>query len=499
MSDLWRLHSAAWRGVSQVGRASAKAMRTSTRAAAAMQRRSNYAALTRGGASGILGPGDGPPPPNADVYDYRGVARGWPFGGDGLPLGHAIDVRTSQRVPAALPPHLIFRHAAIFGPSGSGKTTSIIVPWIVSLLEKGASVFAIDVKGNLLQEVQSFLAGRQPLGARVWCWDYAQDSTHRWNFLGGLKSERAVEAAAVSLLGRAKDNDPQPYFYQRDYRWLKGLLGLSVLLHGHAAVRPFHLVDLLSDPDELAHMVLSGLDPQVLTDLGDLANLPLDEYSRSISGLLNVLSIFKQPSVRRATDATDIDLDDVWTRPTLVICVARLSDARLGEQLSSLMVSQLTTLILDGFGRTRPRPLVLMLDEAPRLKDRIDLEGMLSMVRGADTGVCFAAQDVAQFGSPERYESLLSNCQTLVSMFGASNATASFFSKRLGQRLAEEVSISDPSQAGIFNTPNATKRSVSVPVLGQREIMYPPFGPYSSIVHAAAVCPQPVVCDLERV
>lgn len=498
MSDLWRLHSAWWRGVSQVGRTGVKAVKGSTRAAAAMQRRSSFAALARHGSSGILGPGDGPPPPNADVYDYRGVARESPFGDEGLPLGHAIDVRTSRRVPAALPPHLIFRHAAIFGPSGSGKTTSIIVPWMISLLEKGASVFAVDVKGNLLQEIQRALAGRQALGAGVWCWDYAQGSGHRWNFMKGLSSERAVEAAAVSLLGRAKDNDPQPYFYQRDYRWLKGLLRLSVLLHGRTKVRPSHLVDLLNDPDELAHLVLSGLDPQVVTDLGDLASLPTDEYSRAISGLLNVLSIFKQPSVRRATDASDINLEDIWTMPTLVICVARLSDARLGEQLSSLMVSQLSTLVLDGFGRQRPRPLILMLDEAPRLKDRIDLEGLLAMVRGADTGVCFAAQDVAQFGAPERYESLLSNCQTLISMYGASHATASFFSKRLGQRLAEEISISDPTQAGLFQTSNATKRSTSVPVLGQRELMYPPFGPYSSIVHAPAVCAQPVVCDLDR-
>jgi type IV secretory pathway TraG/TraD family ATPase VirD4 len=487
-----------WRGVGTAARVGTRAARGTTRAAATMQQRGRISALTRGPRSGVLGPGDGPAPPGVDLFDYRGVGPPGTFLGEGLPLGQAIDVRTNRRSPAALPFHLVFRHAAVFGPPGSGKTTGVVVPWAISLLERGASVFAIDVKGNLLQEITAAMAGRPSLGARVWSWDSTRPTTHRWNFLGGIASERAIEAATLSILGRQLPADPQPYFYQRDYRWLKGLLRLATALRAGADVHPADLVTLLGDATRLSALIAARSGAQIAADLGDLAGLPPDDYSRSISGLLNALSVFQQPSVQRATAASDIDLAEIWTVPTLVVCVARLSDARLAEQMSSLMVSQLSTLVLDGFGTQRARPLVLMLDEAPRLKDRVDLEALLAMVRGADTGICLAAQDVTQFGPPEKYEPLLANCQTVISMYGSSDATAAFLAKRLGNRLAEQVSISDPPQRGVFAAPSATTSSASVPVLGHREIMYPPFGPYSAITHVPAVCAQPVVCDFEQ-
>ena len=61
-------------------------------------------------------------------------------------------------------------------------------------------------------------------GARGFVWDYRSTTAHRWNFLREITSDKGMDAAVVSLIGRQRPNDAQPYFYQRDYRWMKGLV-----------------------------------------------------------------------------------------------------------------------------------------------------------------------------------------------------------------------------------------------------------------------------------
>ena len=221
------------------------------------------------------------------------------------------------------------------------------------------------------------------------------------------------------------------------------------------------------------------------------------DFSRDISGLLNALAVFREPSVRRSTSANDFTLTQVAADPTLLVAVARMSDGRRAEQMSSLLISQFTQSVLARFG-SRPRPLVFMIDEAPRLKDRIDLEQLLSVARGATAGVCLAAQDVAQFGNEHQQSALLANCHTYVSMYGVSPASAEYFSKRLGTRIREELTININGQRKLFEAPGQTRQSSVGPVLGPTEIMFPPFGNYTCLVHCPSAAVGPFMIDLER-
>jgi hypothetical protein len=446
---------------------------------------------------GVLGPGDGPAPPAADVLDYRGLAptTGISLVDSGLPLGNLLDVRRGPIARVALPLRTILRHACVIGPSGSGKTHSLIVPWTVALLASGCSVVTVDVKGDFLAEVKSYLAAfGADSGAQGFLWDYAAPATHRWNFLAEIGTDQGVDAAVVSLIGRQPENDSQPYFYQRDYRWLRGLVRLVLDLDG-AAATPHRLLDLLQDPVLLERLLPAS---PAAAELSDLVALGPADFSRDTSGLLNALATFRDPSVRQATSASDFSLRGVLAEPTLLVAVARLNDGRRAEQLSSLLVSQFTQSVLGRFGGAAARPVVFMVDEAPRLKDRVDLEQVLSVARGANAGVCLAAQDVAQFGDEQRQSALLANCHSYVSMHGVSPASAAYLSKRLGTRAREEMTVTVSGSRRVFEPPGRSRQAAVGPVLGAREIMYPPFGPLTAVVHCPSAATGPFLVDLER-
>jgi type IV secretory pathway TraG/TraD family ATPase VirD4 len=496
VSLFWEVQRLGFQAASNVLRASGKAVGGAVRAGrnSADAHRLNRARLLAG--RGILAPGDPPVPPGSDVLDYRGLCptRSLKLAQQGLSLGQVLDVRHGLVGVGALPFPTILRHACIIGPSGSGKTHSVIVPWTVALLASGCSVVTIDVKGDFLQEVQSYLAELgTSSGARGFVWDYAAPNAHRWNFLSEITGDQGLDAAVVSLIGRQKEHDGQPYFYQRDYRWLKGLIRLALQLDGAQAV-PARLLELLGDFDRLAALVPRT---SARAELSDLVAMHPSDFSRDISGLLNALAVFQEPNVRRSTSANDFTLTEVASDPTLLVAVAKMSDGRRAEQMSSLLISQFTQSVLARFG-ARTQPLIFMIDEAPRLKDRIDLEQLLSVARGATAGICLAAQDVSQFGNEHQQSALLANCHTYVSMYGVSPASAEYFSKRLGTRIREELSININGQRKLFEGPSQSRQSSVGPVLGPSEIMFPPFGAYTALVHCPSAAASPFMIDLER-
>lgn len=494
MSAMWEMHKLAMGIASGVVKATAKGVARAGAYSVDQARQGRARAQAMGG---VLAPGDGPAPPGLDVLDYRGLAEPpcLRLGTQGLPLGRVVDLRRGAGPAVALPVPELLRHACVIGPSGSGKTHSLVVPWTVALLQAGCSVVAVDVKGDLVAQIQQHLAqlGR-PSGAKGYVWDYAGGRAHRWNFLQEIATDKGIDAAAVSLVGRPKPNDAQPFFYQRDYRWMKGLLRLVVERLGTAA-EPRHLVALLADQDELDRWTTGSAAAAELSDL--CATHPAD-FGKDVSGLLNALSLFREPAVVRATAVSDFTLSQVAAEPSLLVAVAKLGDGRRAEQMSSLILSQFTQSVLDRFGSGQQRPVVFMVDEAPRLKERIDLEQMLSVARGANAGVCLAAQDVNQFGTEQEQSALLANCHTFVSMYGVSPASAEYFSKRLGNRLKEESTVTINGTRKLFEPPGRSRQTTLAPVLGPREIMFPPLGPRAALVHCSSVSMAPFMVDLER-
>lgn len=487
------------RGWWVAGRVAAKAMGAATRSGVAAADRLTDAAAARGDRR-VLAPGAQPvrAAHPQDVCDYRGLARRDELGGlaSGIvPLGRYLDVaRGRPRDPLRLPFDTLVRHVAAIGPTGAGKTTGVIVPWIVSLLCAGVPVIAVDVKGDLLDLVRAQMQRElgRPAGLPCRYWNPAAARTDRWNPLAEIASERDVDAVTESILGRPTPGDPQPHFYQRDYRWLRALVHLVAATESPPTLP--RLRTLATDQAALA-AALARADRRHTHDLHDLTALSAEEHSRATAGLHNALHLLATGHTVAATATSDFTLDDVTHTAGLWIIGAHLADGRLGETASALALNLLRQRIHERYASHRRAPLALIVDEAPRLADRLEYEQLLAVARAADTGVCLAAQDLTQFGDDRTQTAILANCHTTLALPGCSPATAAHLSSRLGQRTTTEHTRSH-DRAG--RPASSTRAHTSVPVLRDREIMHPPVAQRAATIHVPSACPKPFLVDLTQ-
>ncbi|MEM4723485.1 MAG: type IV secretory system conjugative DNA transfer family protein [Candidatus Hadarchaeum sp.] len=460
--------------------------------------------LSWGRGQKILGPGD--PPPLADrlqdCWDYRGVAEEREltqlFQGT-VSLGVYWHPRRGAGRQLFLPAELLYRNCAVIGPPGSGKTEGIIIPWIVGLLSTGYSVVTVDFKGNLFDRLQGVV---QQIGVQVWYWNPSdQMRSLSWNWLDEIRDGRDIEASVQSILGRPRPNDPQPFFYERDYRWLRALIGITKKVYGNQA-KPRILYELVGDQEAIRDLFRRHLQVRGrAVEIADLLQFSSDEHSKAVSGLLNALHLFKDPSVARVSERSDFCLPSIGRQPTLLVVGASLADARAAEILSSILLNLLFNICrrFSPGGSHTALPLYFILDEAPRLKERINFEEVLSVARAAKVGICLAMQDIAQFGDERQVSAILSNCLTIICLRGISPTSAKYFSERLGQRV-DQVLVQSRARGpfDLFGQQGISLQTVTVPVLREREIMYPPFGPYCAVCQVIPVTNKPFLVVLAR-
>jgi type IV secretory pathway TraG/TraD family ATPase VirD4 len=460
--------------------------------------------IPAGASMPILAPGDNSPPADRyqDYSDYRGVAAERELTGlcgGAVSLGRYQHPRGKLGSNLSLPISLLHRNCAVIGPPGSGKTEGIIIPWILQLLQNGHSVVTVDVKGDLIDRLRGEVTR---LGVRSWYWNFGDGArSQRWNWLDGPVTDQYLEAAVQSILGKPKPNDPQPFFYERDCRWLRALI--PIVKHVYAQQpRPRYLYHLISDQNALQDVfrrypTIRSHAPEV----ADLLQLQPDEHSRAVSGLLNALHLFNSAGVIKVTEKSDFQLSDLTSTPTLLVVGASLADGRAGEVLSSILLSQLFAHVYTRFSvqaASNPRSLFCIIDEAARLKDRIRYEEVLSISRSAGVGFCLASQDISQFGDEQQVAAILSNCLTFLTLKGCSPQTARYLSGRLGQRASQVVMVNHnrgPFQ--LFSQQGRQVQSANVPVLAEREIMHPP-GNYCAVVQVSPVSSKPFLVDLTR-
>lgn len=470
----------------------------------------------RGARRGYLAPGDPAPPPSAvtDYLDYRGAAS-WPEArnllGAPFSLGAFADLRRGRyRGPIGLPEQVLNRHAVVVGPSGSGKTHSLVLPWMLAALAADWSVVAIDIKGDLRED---FLAHKQrhapgPLGARIGSWDFMSPSTSlAWEWLGELVDEARVDAAVTAIIGRKPEHSTaDPYFYDRDYRTLRGLLtfACSALPHIRTAGE---LIALLEDDVALDAMLKQNPRAPGAADLTPALSFPAAEYPKIISGVVTALSTINTPaanSVMRADRGLSaLRLDDALDAHSLLIIGAALRGGQLATTLSSLLLNQLTQRFYERFGAER-RPVLLVVDEAPQVASRVDIAQLMEVARSAGVGVVVAMQDVARIREDTERSSILSNAAVFAILPGASPISIEEFGKRLGTRHERTVgmTVGGPHTGWGAGPPSRSYGLETVPVLREREIMQPPFAGRPAVVHVKAgdigVTGKPLLVNMHR-
>jgi type IV secretory pathway TraG/TraD family ATPase VirD4 len=443
-----------------------------------------------------------PPAGSTGYLDFSGAARpgdvdcrDWLF-----PLGRYIKPRhpwvASEELGLSM--RQANRHTLVLGPTRGGKTAGVIAPWIVAGAQAGYQVVTVDVKGggDLLREMRAyrdaFAPGEQH---RLISWDYRDPAASKqWNFFAELDDEGAVNAAAEALCGRARDNDPNKNFHLRDLKWTRGLLELIYDSDLDVVVRD--VLALLADPTALRDLVARHPGSRGAQRLRDLCHLSDDEFAKATQFLSTYFEVLNTNGFNDVTRKSQIDMRALAAGPPAIVHVnAPIVDKSLSEAASGLFLSQLLYRRMSQFGQA-PAPMLLVLDEAPRLQDRLDLGSLLSLAAGANVSILLAAQDVGQFDKEKRQE-IFANCGTLVLLAGADSSTTDYVMSRLGTRLRGKTTRADSLDHQGRST-SFTRDSETVPVLDHAALRYPPAGRFGATLLNDQISQRPVLIDLTR-
>lgn len=472
-------------------------------------------AASKGAKRGYLVPGDPTPPPTAPMgyLDYRGIAE-WQevrMLEDGqFPIGMAADLRRGRfRGPIGLPGEVLNRHALVIGPAGSGKTYSVLLPWIYAAAVSGWSVVAVDVKGDLRDLFIEFkrLYGDPAVKTRIHRWDFFNPGRSvAWEWLAELNEDARVDAAVTAILGKRPEGNADPYFYQRDYRTLRGMFKFVRLVAPNLRTAT-DVLRVLQDDQLLDGLVRRHPHAPGAADLQAVLRFPPADYPKVVAGVVTALSALDNDGVNAVTQAapgrTTLDLATALDEPGLLIVGAPLRGGQISETLSSLLLNQLAQRLYERFTSAQ-RPVLLVLDEAKTIAGRVDLAKLMEVSRSAGVGVVVACQDLLHFADGSDRSSIMTNAATCVMLPGASAGSVQAFSERLGERYEQTFGLSDAGPRGGFGAhqPNQSFGTEVVPVLRAREISQPPFGARPAIVQvnaaAQGIVPKPLVVDLER-
>jgi type IV secretory pathway TraG/TraD family ATPase VirD4 len=464
---------------------------------------------------GYLAPGDPTPSPtvSTDYLDYRGTAT-WNevknLEAGEFPLGAFIDFQRRRLMgPIGLPADLLNRHAIVVGPAGSGKTAGLLIPWIWSALADGWSVVAVDVKGDLKEDLVAYNLSLGvpdiPIPVRKWDFMDPQQSVV-WEWMAELTDDARFDAAITAILGRRSENSTaDPYFYQRDYRTLRGILSFSRALSSYVRTAG-QVIRLLEADQRLADMVAANPRAPGAGDVAAVLRFPPHEYSKVISGVVTALSALDTPNVSTVMAAKPgqekLDLESALDENQALIIGATLRGGQVSATLSSLMLNQLAQRLYERFGQKRRRVL-LVIDEAAQVTDRVDIAQLMEVSRSAGAGVVVAFQDVAKIRDENDRSSILSNAATFAILPGSSPTSVREFGQRLGQRYEQTYSLSAGNQrSGWGSQVNQSFGTESVPVLRERETFQPPEGDRPVVLHIKAqelgISPKPFLVDLFR-
>lgn len=458
--------------------------------------------------SGLVGPWDTIPADAGGFLDYSGVATpgdmnvpmwAFPLGRYILPKSGVLrgnEWRADQEI--GISGKIANRHSVVYAPTQGGKTTSVIAPWIYSALGQGYLVVALDLKGNgdLLNKVQNYAVSNESLPEiLITNFDYTHPAqSASWNWIADLDSDSAIEAAAEALVGRDRENDPNREFRLRDLKWMRGLLEFA-----HYSNLPWTvetLLRLLDDQPRFARLIANGAPPRAKTRLSDLVFLPEEDYYTKVQFLTTYLEPLNTDGFNRVTTRRSMSMEALDDEPGLVLVTAPLADGKLSEAVSGLFLAQFLNVQLRKFN-TSSRPVLLVLDEAPRLKDRLDLPRLMATSASSGMSVLLAIQEVSDFNEGER-KAILANCGTHILMSGAGPDTTDYFSARLGKRIVARQTQSTSYTARDGRSFQTGVQNSEIDVLGRNELASPPGGAYAAIVHCYEVSRKPILVDLGR-
>ena len=345
-------------------------------------------------------------------------------------------------------------HLLLYAPTRSGKGVGVVIP---NLLNWPGSLVVLDIKRENWAASAGFRAAH---GQAVFCFDPLDPDgrTHRYNPLGHVPREDPaavldeLQRIATMLFPVPERADP---FWAESAR--TGFIGVGALVATRVETtfsfgeiyrtlaRPDlrgELAALLSDPD-------SDLPVGARTALADFCGASDNTFAGVRQTITSRLSLWLNPHVDAATQASDFDLREVRRRPMSLYLCASLDNLERVAPLYGLLFQQL----IDLNTRSLPQPgrdqiqALFLLDEFARLGRANVLAHAFSYAAGYGLRLLPVLQSPAQLRAAygaDLAEDIIANCGAEVVFAPKDLKIAQELSERLGSYTYEARSRSRP-------------------------------------------------------
>jgi len=321
-------------------------------------------------------------------------------------------------------PPQIEGHALVVGGTGTGKSRGIAIP---TLLRWQGAALVVDIKG----ELSNLTAGARP--GKVFIFD-PEGEGDPYDPLLEAKTIDGAQELARTLIPNPKSGDT---FWTKT---AQGLLAAAALEGAHTGKTLSEVTEKLctTPPDELtAYLQRSEIKAVRL-----LSSVAVGMPEKTIGGVMaelrsHLLTLAADENVNRATHKS------TWTAQSLeegATVYLRVSEHMLAQykELWSVIINQIMRHLSKRPEKANP-PILLLLDELPRLGAIPSLIDALATLRSRNVHIVPIVQSMAQldtiYGQNER-KVIADNCRFKFVLSATDPETQKYFSDLAGQRTA---------------------------------------------------------------
>ncbi len=420
--------------------------------------------------------------PNATWTEADGVV---------LPFGFLARTHLPVTIPLGRLPN---KNMFIVAPTGSGKTT-LMRAIIKALMAKPCVLIALEAKANdphLDEKKEGFKYTLLP-EARAAGFDTlyfnpldTEESIH-WNPLD--VSPITFASSVIQDINRLAPEEQ--HWAERDHGYISGLAQLlkwgAVQVAGEdeegfvsevtpLPCNPRGLMRLVNNRRNIVESLRrlkdnTEVNPAELSELTQTLSSIIrtdTDWDKNIQGVRGRLRMFKNQSVIRVTEQSNVDIQAAMHKPTVLIFGAPASLGPDAESLAGCFVYQLQQALHTRYGIASILPLFAFFDEYQTLN--LDIAGRLSaIVRGANGGLTVILQNISQITSgssmnnplssgASELRTIFSNASLRICLHNADESTSRFFSDEIGKHAVIIPGVSDHFKSSFGTFPISWNR-----------------------------------------
>ncbi len=346
-------------------------------------------------------------------------------------------------------------HSLIVGGTGTGKTRGVVIP---TLLKWEGSAVVVDIKG----ELSEITGSRREKYGKVYIFD-PEFGGHCYNPIELCTSIDEAQDLARTLIPLPEKGEPF---------WSQSAQAILAAFVFEGAKNGYTLSDIAERLCTTPIMELvEHCKNHHLREVKILASITYDLPEKTLGGVMGelkskLITIATDLNIRKATEKSD------WSPATLeegATIYLKVSEHLLDQykDIWTVIISQILK-YLSKRGEKKNPPILIGIDEMPRLSKINGLVGALATLRSRNVHIVGVVQSMAQldeiYGEKQR-KIIADNCRFKLVLSATDPETQKYFSDLAGQKTA----LARGTTVGAGFVPNLSQNEQGVPLVRPEE------------------------------